>query len=220
MYVQDLQQKELLPVADLGRDPALTGHPLHVCEVFNQLQAPVYIARVSVADTKRIMQCKAAIKRLFEIQRDHKGYALLEILAPCPTNFRLDPLKAADSRYLHRGDMNWQAAARRRDQTTPEGRVFAGIKAMEQLRAEHRVFDGAADVWILDTRDDSVLGIGRYYRGEKLLALFNFAERERQVSVNELGDFRDLFSGEAADKFALTIPAGGFLWLLCDFDEK
>ena len=23
-----------------GRDPALTGHPLHVCEVFNQLQAP------------------------------------------------------------------------------------------------------------------------------------------------------------------------------------
>ena len=79
-----------------GRDPALTGHPLHVCEVFNQLQAPVYIARVSVADTKRIMQCKAAIKRVFEIQRDHKGYALLEILAPCPTNFRMDPLKAAE----------------------------------------------------------------------------------------------------------------------------
>ncbi len=131
-----------------------------------------------------------------------------------------DPLKAADSRYLHRGDMNWQAAALRHDPTTPEGRVFTGIQTMEKLRAEHRVFDGAADVWILDTRDDSVLGIGRYYRGEKLLALFNFAERERQVSVNELGDFRDLFSGEAADKFALTIPAGGFLWLLCDFDEK
>ena len=134
--------------------------------------------------------------------------------------YHSDPLKAADSRYLHRGDMNWQAAALRHDPTTPEGRVFTGIKAMEQLRAKHRVFDGAADVWILDTRDDSVLGIGRYCRGEKLLALFNFAERERRVSVNELGDFRDLFSGEAVDKFDLTIPAGGFLWLLCDFDEK
>ena len=87
---------ETTTTTPFGRDPALTGHPLHVCEVFNQLQAPVYIARVSVADTKRIMQCKAAIKRLFEIQRDHKGYALLEILAPCPTNFRLDPLKAAE----------------------------------------------------------------------------------------------------------------------------
>ena len=78
-----------------GRDPSLTGHPLHVCEVFNQLQAPVYIARVSVADTKRIMQCKQAIRRVFDIQRQHKGYALLEILAPCPTNFRMDALTAA-----------------------------------------------------------------------------------------------------------------------------
>ena len=79
-----------------GRDPSLTGWPLHVCEVFNQLQAPVYLARVSVADTKRIMQAKAAIRRLFEIQRDHLGYAFLEILAPCPTNFGMPPLNAAE----------------------------------------------------------------------------------------------------------------------------
>ncbi len=78
-----------------GRDPALTGHPLHVCEVFGQLQAPIYIARTSVADTKRIMQTKAAIRRLFELQQEHKGYCVLEILAPCPTNFRMDALKAA-----------------------------------------------------------------------------------------------------------------------------
>ena len=78
-----------------GRDPSLTGHPLHVCEVFSQLQAPVYIARTSVADTKRIMQTKAAIRRLFELQRSHQGYCVLEILAPCPTNFRMDALKAA-----------------------------------------------------------------------------------------------------------------------------
>ena len=79
-----------------GRDSALTGHPLHVCEVFNQLQAPVYIARVSVADTKRIMQAKAAIRKVFEIQKARKGYALLEILAPCPTNLRMDAMAAAE----------------------------------------------------------------------------------------------------------------------------
>jgi 2-oxoisovalerate ferredoxin oxidoreductase beta subunit len=66
-----------------------------VCEVFNQLQAPVYIARVSVADTKRIMQCKQAIRRLFDIQRRHLGYAFLEILSPCPTNFRMDAIGSA-----------------------------------------------------------------------------------------------------------------------------
>ena len=78
-----------------GRDPSETGHPLHVCEVFNQLQAPVYIARVSVADTKRIMQAKQAIRRVFEIQKAHRGYAMLEILAPCPTNLGMDAMKSA-----------------------------------------------------------------------------------------------------------------------------
>ncbi|MBR2982970.1 MAG: 2-oxoacid:acceptor oxidoreductase family protein [Kiritimatiellae bacterium] len=79
-----------------GRDPSLTGRPLHVCEVFSQLQAPVYIARVSVADTRRIMQAKAAIRKVFEIQKARRGYALLEILAPCPTNLRMDAKAAAD----------------------------------------------------------------------------------------------------------------------------
>ena len=86
---------ETTTTTPFGRDPALTGHPLHVCEVFAQLQAPAYIARVSVADTRRIMQAKQAIRRVFEIERDRKGYALLEILAPCPTNFKMPPDKAA-----------------------------------------------------------------------------------------------------------------------------
>ena len=86
---------EKTTTSPFGRDPALTGYPLHVCEVFNALKAPVYIARVSVADTKRIMQAKQAIRKVFELQRDGKGYALLEILAPCPTNFRMNAQDAA-----------------------------------------------------------------------------------------------------------------------------
>ncbi|MBR4476942.1 MAG: 2-oxoacid:acceptor oxidoreductase family protein [Kiritimatiellae bacterium] len=86
---------ETTTTTPFGRDPALTGHPLHVCEVFAQLKAPVYIARVSVADTRRIMQAKQAIRKVFEIQRDGKGYAMLEILAPCPTNFKMNAQDAA-----------------------------------------------------------------------------------------------------------------------------
>ena len=131
-----------------------------------------------------------------------------------------DPLKAADSRFLHRGNMDWEAAEKRGDAATPEGRVFQSLRKLENLRSAHRVFDGMADTWILDTRDDSVLGIGRYYKGEKLLALFNFASSERQISLSELGDFHDLLTGEARDKFRLLIPSGGFLWLLCDFEQQ
>ena len=143
-----------------------------------------------------------------------------EIAQENDAGYHNDPLKAPDSRYLHRGDMDWQAAERRHDPAAPEGRIFGGIRQMEQLRAAHRVFDGAADVWIVDTRDDQVLGVGRYFRGEKLLALFNFSEGEKSVSISELGDYHDLISGEPADKYRLTIPSGGFLWLICDFEEK
>ena len=131
-----------------------------------------------------------------------------------------DPLKAPDSRYLHRGDMNWKAAELRHDPETPEGRLFAGIRQLESLRASHRVFDGAADVWIVNTGNDGVLGIGRYHQGEKLVALFNFSETEKRIWVDEMGDFHDLLTGEKADKFAVELLPGAFKWLICDFGEE
>ena len=131
-----------------------------------------------------------------------------------------DPDKAADSRYLHRGDMNWEAAELRHDPDTPEGRIFTALRCLEQMRDSHRVFDSRADVWLLRTEDNAVLGIGRYYQGEKLLTYYNFAETERHVSAEgELGDYTDLLTGEAVDKTELAVAPGGFLWLGCDFDE-
>ena len=130
-----------------------------------------------------------------------------------------DPHKAVDSRWIHRGDMDWQAAEKRNDPETPEGRIFTALRRLETLRARHRVFDGAADTWIVGTASDSILGIGRYFQGEKLVALFNFGEEEGRVYVDELGDYTDLLSGEPVDKRAVKLPAGGFRWLLCDFNQ-
>jgi 2-oxoisovalerate ferredoxin oxidoreductase beta subunit len=78
-----------------GRSAMTMGYPLHVCEVLNQLKAPVYIERVSVADTPRIMQARRAVRKALEIQRDGKGYAFVEFLSPCPTNMGVDSVKAA-----------------------------------------------------------------------------------------------------------------------------
>jgi len=80
----------------LGRSAQHDGYPLHVCEVFNQLAGPVYIERVSVADSTRILKAKKAIRKAIEIQRDKKGYAFVEIIAPCPTNMAIDAIKSAE----------------------------------------------------------------------------------------------------------------------------
>ena len=135
-------------------------------------------------------------------------------------SYHLDPLKADDSRYLHRGDMDWQAAGKRFDPSTPEGRIFTSLRQLEQLRRAHRVFDAGADVWLLLTGDDSLLGIGRYYKGEKLAALFNFSDGVRCVPVNTPGCFRDLLSGEAVDKTGVSIWPGDFKWMICDFESE
>ncbi|PHR25863.1 MAG: ketoisovalerate oxidoreductase [Desulfotalea sp.] len=79
----------------MGRDVATDGFPLKVCEVFNQLEAPVFIERVSVADTKRIMKAKKAIRKAIKIQQEGRGYAFVEILSPCPTNMKIGAVEAA-----------------------------------------------------------------------------------------------------------------------------
>ena len=131
-----------------------------------------------------------------------------------------DPLKAADSRYIHRGNMNWIAAEQRHDLSTSEGIIFESLREIEKLRAEHRSFDSGADVWLVDTKSDAVLGIGRYYKGEKIVALFNFSDTEQNLSISELGDYSDLMSGTAVDKFCISMAPGSFHWLVCDFGEE
>ena len=72
-----------------GRDPLQAGYPLHMTELINQLQAPVYIARVSFSNMAKLRQARQAIRKALEIQRDGKGYAFVEVLMACPTNQKM-----------------------------------------------------------------------------------------------------------------------------------
>ncbi len=77
-----------------GRSAASEGYPLHVSELLATLQAPVYIERVGLGDTKQIMQAQRAIKRAVENQVKGLGFSLIEVLSPCPTLFKQSPVDA------------------------------------------------------------------------------------------------------------------------------
>ena len=128
-----------------------------------------------------------------------------------------DPVKAADSRYLHRGNMDWKKAGKRKDKDTPEGRVFAEITLHEQLRQKYGVFDDGADVWIQPTGNDHVLCIGRYYLGEKLLAVFNFSKDTEIALLQDETMYTDLESGRRCKADAVRVAAGGYRWLYKQF---
>jgi len=77
-----------------GRDPNLAGYPIRVCELLATLKTPAYIARVTVAQPKYIIEAKKAIKKAFEYQISGKGYSFVEVLSNCPTNWGMQPVKA------------------------------------------------------------------------------------------------------------------------------
>ena len=72
-----------------GRDALHAGYPLHMCELINQLKAPVFIARVSFSSVAKARQARLAIRKALEIQRDGKGYAFVEVLMSCLTNQKM-----------------------------------------------------------------------------------------------------------------------------------
>jgi len=136
-----------------------------------------------------------------------------EIAQENDTSYHDDPIKKEDSRYLHRGKMDWEKARKRSGKTTPEGRMFTAIRQLETFRGKYNVFDSEGDVWLLDTGNDHVLGIGRYYRGEQLLALFNFSDQPEKIRLGDEKEYIDLISGKEGDARLVSLDAGDFRWL-------
>lgn len=77
-----------------GRTAENEGYPLHICELLSTLEAPVYIERVALGNNKQIMQAARVIRRAVENQVKGLGFSLVEILSPCPTIWKMQPLEA------------------------------------------------------------------------------------------------------------------------------
>ena len=129
-----------------------------------------------------------------------------------------DPLKAPDSRYLHRGNLNWKDAAKRKGKTSVQGKLFRSLKKLEEIHAGHPCFENSADVWLVETWNDHVLGIGRYQDGEKLIALFNFSDHDETAWIDEQESYVDLMTGRERPARAVGISGGDFVWLLTRFE--
>jgi len=77
-----------------GRNALTEGYPLHVCELLNTLEAPVFIERVSLGSTKNIMSAAKVFHRAIENQVKGLGFSFVEVLSPCPTIWKFEPVDA------------------------------------------------------------------------------------------------------------------------------
>lgn len=80
--------------APLGRDEALCGKPIKMSEMLATIDGAKFVERVAVNTPANIRKAKKAIKRAFECQIQGNGFAIVEVLSTCPTNWGYTPVKA------------------------------------------------------------------------------------------------------------------------------
>ena len=77
-----------------GRDEAWCGKPIRVSEMLATIEGAAYIERVALNTNANISKAKKAIRKAFECQMSGKGFAMVEVLSTCPTNWGLSPVEA------------------------------------------------------------------------------------------------------------------------------
>jgi amylosucrase len=141
--------------------------------------------------------------------------------------YRNDPAKADDSRWVHRPAVDEGKYARRTDESTIEGQVYARLRQLIELRKETPAF-AVGETEIIDVGNPHVFGYVRQYEARsseagadgRVLVLANFSENEQGIGANELRVhglgyvFKDLVTGEhISSDTDLVLGPCGFVWL-------
>lgn len=78
-----------------GRKRETMGHPVDMLQPFKTYDI-AFAARGALYDVRHIDETKRYIKRGFENQMNNRGFSIIEVLSPCPTNWKLSPVEAME----------------------------------------------------------------------------------------------------------------------------
>lgn len=78
----------------LGRNSDNEGFPLRMSEIISTLEAPVFVTRTKLTDSKSINTTRNAIRKAIKAQIDGKGFSFVEILSACPTGWKKTPVES------------------------------------------------------------------------------------------------------------------------------
>jgi glycosidase len=131
-------------------------------------------------------------------------------------SFTKDPAKVKDSRWVHRGVFNWARAETRDDTSTYAGWLFEALTRLIGLRKKLPALAGSSATFF-DTGNPHVLG---YRRGDELLVLANFSERQQTIRFDTLADQWDFarssvdrVSGLALGSDTVQLDTYQFIWV-------
>jgi len=79
-----------------GRLGNRDGFPLNLSEMLAVARGSVYIERTAVTSPAGVRQTKRAVRKAFETQLSGLGFSLVEVLSPCPTNWKMTPTESCE----------------------------------------------------------------------------------------------------------------------------
>jgi amylosucrase len=115
------------------------------------------------------------------------------------TSYMDDPHKADDNRWMHRPLMEWEAAERRHDPSTVEGRLWSGLQRLIAARRATRAIHVQGVTEPLWTGNEHVFGLCRQQAGEALLVVANFTADPQPMSLEVIRSRGFELSGAAAE---------------------
>ena len=134
-----------------------------------------------------------------------------------------DPAHADDNRWLHRPRMDWSAAERRHDPSTPEGQVFGALVALGQARRSTESLRSDADTRVVRHGNHRVLAYVREHpRSSPVLCLACFSDEPQPVDrwvldAAGVGAHPQVLhasqTGSLRPEDPLRLPAWSFVWL-------
>ena len=80
--------------------------------------------------------------------------------------------------------MDWEAAERRHDPATVEGRLWAGLQRLIKQRRGTRAVHAQGTIEAIWTGNDHVFGLRREHAGDRLLLLANFSPEPQPVALD------------------------------------
>ena len=168
----------------------------------------------------------ARLEMLYAITYAYGGIPLIymgdEIALRNDRDFAADPGHADDNRWLHRPRMDWDAAGRRTDPTSLEGRAFAILRRLADARAALPELRGGASVRMLQQGDDRLFAFVRRHRREApIWVVANFGDRTMVVNQKALYAHdqmpnRCVLASDGVEMAGpnITLPPHGWAWLL------
>ncbi len=168
----------------------------------------------------------AGVRRLvllYSVAYAYGGIPLLymgdELAMRNDAGYLADPALAPDNRWMHRPPMDWDAAARRRDPATLEGRVWREIHRLGEVRRAQLALRGGVESAVVDAGSDAVLVWRRKHpRSGTFVGLANFSPSPRAVdadTVTGFGGFEQVHGSDGVlpvHDGQVVVPGLGFAW--------